>query len=195
MNRHAIRRSRSASALTVLCIVLAAVVPRALAAQTYWRVPGGLGGALAGAGAGWMIDVARWGGGSSDEPFRGPTLVMTPIGLGIGGVLGFLGGSSADKRLARGDTLTRGGRAALRVATFLAPVAVGSAIAFTVINPSDEGRPKAVSDEMVAMLTIGGGTVLGFVAQHKFAPALRPRARIGVAPHGRGVALSIPVGW
>jgi hypothetical protein len=216
MKGHAVppRLTLAATIIPFAAGLLLAMAPRLLTAQTYWRVPGALGGAMVGAGAGWAMDIARWGGGGSDEPFRGPTLALTPIGIGVGAVLGFIGGLDADRKLARGNTLTRGGRFRLRVATFLAPVAVGSAIAFTIINPSDEGRcvpysgpdpniictyqapdPKGMSDEMVALWGIGGGALVGLIAQHKFAPALWPAVRVGVAPDGRGLAVSIPLGW
>lgn len=212
MKRETLRRMLGPATVVVVCsgILMIGASPRALAGQTYWRVPGALGGALAGTSVAWMMDIARWGA----RDLRGPELTLTPFGMGIGGVLGFIGGLSADERLARGDTLTRGGRAALRMATFLAPVAVGGAVAFAVINPSDEGRcvpytgpdpniictyrppePKVMSDEMVFLTTVGGGAVVGFIAQHRLARALWPRARVGIAPDGRGVAVSIPLGW
>ena len=178
--------------------------PVALSAQTYWRVPGAIGGALVGAGAGWAVDIAAWGG----RDLGGPSLNMTPVGIGVGAVVGFIGGLSADRKLARGETLTRGSRVALRTSLFLAPIAVGSAIAFAIINPSEEEGcvtsqggcvyepPRQVaSDETVAILAIGGGAVIGFLVQHKFAPALWPKTRVNVAPTGRGVMVSVPVGW
>lgn len=209
-------RARINRAVVVALASLAALgaSPGRLAAQTYWRIPGALGGAFVGTGAGWIVDIARWGGGGSD--LRGPELTMTPIGMGIGGVLGFMGGLNADRRLARGDTLTRQTRVVLRATTFLAPVATGSAIAFAIINPSDEGScvpysgpdpniictyrppsPKIASDVTVALVTIGGGAILGFIAQRKFARALWPRARVGVTggPTTRGVTVSFPAGW
>lgn len=198
----------------ILLVTLSALVfgmPRGTAAQTYWRVPAGLGGAMVGAGAGWMIDIARWAGTNSDA-FAGPSLVATPIGMVAGGIAGFAGGLAADRRLARGDSLSRGARGTLRIATFLAPVAVGSAVTFIVVNPSDDGRcvpydgpyngcryepppPKAMSDEMVALLGIGGGAVIGFVLQHRYARALRPGVRVGVTRDLRGVLVSVPLGW
>ena len=198
-------RARTLAAVAALFAVLV-VAPSPATGQTYWRVPAALGGALVGAGAGWALDIARWAG--SDD--LGPSLAVTPVGLAIGGLVGFGAGLSADRRLARGDTLRRGTRAMLRVATFLAPVAIGSAAAFAIINPSDERcvpapdpslgctyQPvrKALSDETVAVLGIGGGIVVGFVAQYRFAPALWPKARVGLAPDGRGVVVSIPAGW
>jgi hypothetical protein len=179
--------------------------PSTLTGQTYWRIPGAVGGAFVGAGVGWTVDIARWAG----RDVAGPGLLVTPVGMGIGGLVGFMGGLGADRRLARGDSLSRGGRAALRVATFLTPVATGSAIAFALINPSDDCVPyqgpdpniictpprKIASDETVVFFAIGGGAVVGLLAQRKFAPALRPRARVGLAPTGRGVMVSIPVDW
>jgi hypothetical protein len=182
------------------------VSPDRVTAQTYWRIPAALGGALVGAGGGWMVDVAR----AAGEGVISPDLIATPIGLGLGGVLGFIGGHGADRRLARGDSLSRGARVTLRMATFLAPVAAGSAIAFAIINPSDEPHcvpssdpngctyeppRKIASDEAVLVAAIGGGAVLGWIAQQRFARALHPRARVGVAPTGRGVVVSVPVGW
>jgi hypothetical protein len=178
--------------------------PACLPAQTYWRIPGAMGGALAGAGVGWAVDIAAWG----DRDLGGPSLTMTPVGIGLGAIAGFMAGLSADRRLARGVTLTRGSRAALRTSLFLTPVAVGSAIAFALINPSDDCVPyegpdpniictseqSVASDETVALLAIGGGAVIGFLAQHKFAPALWPRTRINIAPTGRGIVISIPLG-
>lgn len=206
------RQLRPITSVVLLVVgLLIAAAPRLLTAQTYWRVPGALGGALVGAGAGYAIDLARWDGGTWSDPLQGPSFVMTPIGIGVGGLLGFVVGLRVDQKLARGDSLTRGAKGALRFATFLAPVAVGSGIAFAVINPSErqecipynglssyctyqESRP-AMSDETVALLGIGGGMVIGFLAQHRFAHALSPRARIGVAPNGRGVKVTVPMGW
>jgi hypothetical protein len=198
------------SILLLFVGLVVAAAPRLLTAQTYWRVPGALGGALTGAGVGWAIDIARWG--ISNEPY-GPRLTVAPVGIGVGGLLGFMDGLRADRKLARGDTLTRVARYRLRAATFLAPVAVGSAIAFTVINPSETDcvpytgpdpyltceyqnpRQKAMSDERVALLGIGGGVVVGILAQHRFAKALSPRTRVGIAPNGRGVKVTVPIGW
>jgi hypothetical protein len=197
------RRAVLAIAASILATLAAS--PRSASAQTYWRLPAALSGALVGAGAGWIVDIAAWGG----RDLGGPTLIGTTVGIGIGGVVGFIGGHNADRRLARGDTLSRATRATLRIATFLAPVAVGSAAAFAIINPSDECVPyqgpdpniictppdKIAPDEMVLVGAIGGGVVVGLIAQSKFARALWPRARVGIAPSGRGVVVSIPVGW
>jgi hypothetical protein len=189
----------SRRAIVVAMLLALGMSPMPAAAQTYWRVPAAIGGALAGAGVGWAIDIAAWGGGQ----LGGPTLNMTPIGIGVGAVAGFVGGLSADRRLARGANLTRGSRVALRTALFLTPVAIGSGIAFALINPSDEPTcgpsfceepRKVASDEMIALLGIGGGAVIGLLVQHKFAPALWPKTRVNVAPTGRGVMVSIPVG-
>jgi hypothetical protein len=204
------RRSRCHRAIgAVSTIVALAILPSCLTAQTYWRIPGAIGGALAGAGVGWAVDIAAWGGGD----LGGPSLTMTPVGIGLGAVAGFMGGLSADRHLARGATLTRGSRAALRTSLFLTPVAVGSAVAFAIINSSDddscalqqlpggevictyEPPRKIASDETVALVAIGGGVVVGFLAQHKFARALWPKTRINVAPTGRGIVVSVPVGW
>jgi hypothetical protein len=179
--------------------------PSTLRGQTYWRIPGAVGGAFVGAGLGWAVDIAAWAG----RDLGGPSLSVTPVGMGIGGLVGFIAGLGADRRLARGDSLSRGGRAALRVAMFLTPVATGSAIAFALINPSDDCVPyqgpdpntictpprKIASDETVVFLAIGGGAVVGLLAQRKFARALWPRARVGLAPTGRGVIVTIPVDW
>lgn len=189
------------------------VFPVGGGAQTYWRVPGALAGAFTGAGVGYLLDVAIWSQESGDA-FKGPSLRATSAGMVAGGLLGFLGGLNADNRLMRGDTLGRGARVTLRLATFLAPVAAGSAIAFAVINPSDEGRcvpysgpdpniictfeppkPKALSDESVALLSIGGGALTGWVLQHRFKGALWPRTRIGLAPGGRGATVSVSARW
>jgi hypothetical protein len=184
-----------------------ATSPTGLSGQTYWRIPGAAGGALVGAGVGWAVDIVAW----SGRDLGGPSLTMTPVGIGLGAVVGFMSGLSADRHLARGATLTRGSRTALRASLFLTPVAVGSAVAFAIINPSDEDcvpQPlpdggvgcvyepprKIASDGTVALVAIGGGIVLGFLAQHKFAPALWPKTRVNVAPTGRGVVVSIPVG-
>jgi hypothetical protein len=196
INARNIQRSCSRRAIVVVSSIVAlATLPICLSAQTYWRIPGAIGGALVGAGAGWAVDIAAWGG----RDLGGPSLTMTPVGIGLGAVAGFIGGLSADRHLARGATLTRGSRAALRTSLFLTPVAIGSAVAFAMINPSDEDpyepARKIASDETVALLGIGGGVVIGFLAQHKFAPALWPKARINVAPTSRGVVVSIPVGW
>ena len=196
--------------MLILAAILCASAREIATAQTYWRVPAGLGGALVGAGAGWVLDIARWGATSSDQ-FAGPSLIMTPIGIGVGGLAGFAAGKAADGRLARGDTLSRGARAAMRTVTFLAPVAVGSAATFVIVNPSDEGlcvpdansyngcryepAPRKMSDEMVALLGIGGGAFLGFVLQHRYAHALWPRARVGLTSDARGISLSMPAGW
>jgi hypothetical protein len=205
--RRAILRLCSLTVVVISSVAALGASPACLTAQTYWRIPAAFGGAFAGAGVGWIVDIARWS--QSDVP--GPSLAVTPVGMGLGGVLGFVGGLGADRRLARGDNLTRGTRATLRVATFLAPVAAGSAIAFAIINPSDEGRcvpspdpnvictyepprPKIASDETVLLVAIGGGAAIGFIAQHRFARALWPKARVGMAPRGRGIAVSIPVG-
>jgi hypothetical protein len=179
--------------------------PSSLTGQPYWRIPGAVGGAFVGAGVGWAVDIATWAG----RDLGGPSLLATPVGMGLGGLVGFTAGLGADRRLARGDSLSRGSRAALRVATFLTPVATGSAIAFALINSSDDCVPyqgpdpntictpprKIASDETVVFLAIGGGAVVGLLAQHKFARALRPRARVGLAPTGRGVMVSIPTDW
>ncbi len=194
-----IHRSRSRRVVVVSTIVALTMSPLCLSAQTYWRVPGAVGGAFVGAGTGWAVDIAAWGGGD----LGGPSLTMTSVGIGLGAVVGFMGGLSADRRLARGTTLTRGNRAALRTSLFLTPVAIGSGIAFALINSSDdpscgpsvcEPPRKVASDETVALLAIGGGVVIGFLTQHKFAPALWPRTRVNVAPMGRGVMVSIAAG-
>ena len=206
MGHEIMRRSRLRAALTTASTVVAlGIAPASLSAQTYWRVPGALGGALVGAGAGWAVDLARAAG---DSEFSGVSLIGTPIGLAAGGVLGFMGGLGADRRLARGDTLTLRARATLRLAMFLTPVAIGSATAFAIINPSEEAcapsfNPgdvctpprKIASDETVVLLGIGGGVLLGFVAQHRFARALWPKGRVGLAPSSRGVSLSITASW
>ena len=177
---------------------LAAVAPR-LEAQTYWRVPAALGGALVGAGVGYVADVAIWS--KRGDTFGGPTLVGTTIGIVGGGIIGWSGGLRADRRLARGDTLSRGTRRVLRLTTFLAPVAIGSAVAFAIINPSpDPYAPNpsepAVDDATVALLGISGGVVIGYVLQHKTAKYLWPRASVGVAPaRDGGVSASIRVPW
>jgi hypothetical protein len=190
--------------IAVSTLVALGMTPACLPAQTYWRVPGAVGGALAGAGVGWAVDIAAWGG----RDLGGPSLTVTSVGIGLGAIAGFAGGLSADRRLARGATLTRGSRAALRTSLFLTPVAIGSAIAFALINPSDDCVPyegpdpniictseqSVASDETVALLAIGGGAVIGFLAQHKFAPALWPKTRINIAPTGRGIVISIPLG-
>jgi hypothetical protein len=187
--RRLIPRVRGRAVIAAASLVVVAVAPKHLTAQTYWRVPGALGGAFVGAGVGWAVDIAAWGAGD----LGGPDLNMTPIGIGVGGVLGFLGGLSADRRLARGESLTRPTRVALRAATFLAPVAAGSAIAFAIINPSDETGDEGGSDEAVALVAIGGGVVVGYLAQRRFARALHPRVRVGLAPDGRGVMVSMPL--
>jgi hypothetical protein len=198
------RRVRALAAATVVTLL----APADAAAQTYWRVPAALAGALVGAGAGYVTDAMVWGG----RDLSGPTLSFTPVGVGLGAVVGFMTGLGADRRLARGENLSRGSRVALRTATFLTPVATGVAIAFAIINPSDEAEcvpspdpnvictyqpppEKTVSDETVALVAIGGGAIIGFLVQHKFAPALWPKARVNVTPTGRGIMLSIPVGW
>jgi hypothetical protein len=200
------RLSNRGLILTASSLFALGASPSSLTGQTYWRIPAALGGAFVGAGAGWVVDVVR----AASEDRLGTDLIMTTVGIGVGGALGFAGGLKADRRLARGDSLTRGARVALRLATFLAPVATGSAIAFAIINPSDEGGcapspdgictyapppGKIASDETVALLAIGGGAVIGFVAQHKFARALWPKVRVGLVPSGRGVIVSIPAGW
>jgi hypothetical protein len=201
------RRSLIVAAASLFALGAA---PGSVTAQTYWRIPGSVGGAFVGAGVGWAVDIARWRAGD----LGGPDLTVTPVAIGLGALVGFVSGLSADRRLARGDSLTRGGRAALRFAMFLTPVATGSAIAFAIINPSDDGRcvpyqgpdpniictyepppGKIAPDEMVALVAIGGGAVVGFLAQYRFARALWPRARVGLAPTGRGVMVSIPVDW
>jgi hypothetical protein len=196
------------SIVAVSTLVALGISPTGLTAQTYWRMPGAVGGALAGAGVGWAVDIAAWSGGD----LGGPSLTMTPVGIGLGALVGFMGGLSADRHLARGATLTRGSRAALRASLFLTPVAVGAAAAFAIINPADEScvqqqlpggevtctyEPprKIASDATVALVAIGGGVVIGFLAQHKFAPALWPKARVNITPTGRGIGVSIPVGW
>lgn len=201
------RRFFSHPAIVIASSFLALVAaPADSSAQTYWRAPAAAGGAFVGAGIGWAIDIAAWGG----RDLGGPALNMTPVGIGLGAVVGFIGGLSADRHLARGQTLARGTRASLRTALFLTPVAIGSAAAFAIINPSDDGEcvpdpnigctyqpppRKAMPDEAVALFGIGGGVLVGLLAQHKFAGALWPKTRVNVAPTGRGVVVSIPVGW
>jgi hypothetical protein len=187
-----------------LASVLALVVSASVDAQevqqhrrTVWWIPGAFTGGLIGAGAGYIVDVTAW---ASRDDLSGPTLLFTPAGLVTGALLGGMGGASADRRLARGDTLSKGSRKALRLATFFAPVAIGSAIAFAVINPpEDEFNPNyqspALSDGTVALLGIGGGLVVGFWAQSHFAPALWPARRVSLSPSPGGVALSLRFHW
>jgi hypothetical protein len=204
-NARIIPQRRNRAAIVAITSLLAlAISPSTLTSQTYWRIPGALGGAFVGAGTGWIVDIAAWAG----RDLGGPTLIGTSVGIGVGGLVGFLGGHAADRRLARGDTLSRAARVTLRLATFLAPVAAGSAVAFAIINPSEEcvpyrgpdpniictPRDKIAPDEMVLMTMIGGGAFVGLLAQSKFARALWPRARVGLAPSSRGVVVSIPVG-
>jgi hypothetical protein len=193
IDRYATPRSFCRTAIVLAAALVAiAASPVCLTAQTYWRVPAAVGGALVGAGAGWAVDIVAWGGGD----LGGPELRMTPAGIGLGAVIGFIAGLNADHHLARGKNLTRGSRVSLRTALFLTPIAIGSAVAFAMINPSDDAlQPQAVSDETVALVAIGGGTLVGLFAQHKFARALWPKTRVNVAPTGGGVMLSIPVGW
>ena len=172
------------------------VATPASAQKYYWRIPATLGGALVGAGIGYGVDIMTWSGG-----LGGPTLIGTSIGIVGGGLIGFAAGAGADSRLARGDTLNRGTRRALRFTTFLAPVAVGSAIAFAIINPSEDTyspnySAPATDDGTVALLGIGGGIVLGYVLQHKTAKYLWPRPRVGIAPApGGGVSASLNLRW
>lgn len=165
--------------------------------RTVWWIPAALAGGLVGTGAGYVVDVIAW---SSRDDLSGPTLVFTTAGLVSGAVLGGMGGASADRRLARGDTLSKGGRRALRLATFFAPVAIGSTIAFALINPSEDEynpnyQPPALSDETVAFLGIGGGLFLGWWAQSHFAPALWPARRVGIVPSPGGATMSVRFLW
>jgi hypothetical protein len=173
---------------------LAVMLPAGLEAQskTYWRVPSSLGGAMIGTGVGWAADVVRWY--ASECGICGPTLIMTPIGLITGGVIGFVGGLSADQGLAAGDSLSAARRGWLRFATFLTPPALGSFGAFLLINPPDEPkcvsngaggcsfyreRDKLMSDEKALALGVGGGLILGYVLQEKTKGALHPRITAG----------------
>ena len=193
----------------VAALLLVTVGSTRTDAQTYWRVPGALGGSLVGTGVAWMLDIMKWQS-TENNSFGGPSLVLTPIGLVAGGIMGYASGQRADRRLAAGDTLSPGHRLRLRFYTFLAPVAVGSAMTFAIVNPSQEA-PRCVAsstdpsgctyvydepagpDEMVAAMGIGGGVVIGYWLQHRFAPALHPRVRVGAGPGGTrqyGLALA-----
>lgn len=204
-------RSRSCAAM----VLAASILPWATAsvgAQTYWRVPASVGGALAGTGVGWMVDVAVWSQ-RQHSVFEGPSLSVTPVGMVAGGIAGFVVGLGADHRLAAGDTLSRRMRGTLRVTTFLTPVAIGAATAFAIINPPEEWTcvpytgpdpniyctsqppaPKLMKDETVALLTIGGGIVTGYVLQRVTKKSLWPRARIGLLPSRNGLAITVGLG-
>ena len=186
-----------------LLVAAALVLPQATSAQsqggrTYWRIPSAIGGAMLGAAAGWSIDVARWSGDSCS--LCGPSLTMTPIGIGVGAGLGFLGGLGADEALRRGDTLSGARRRWLRAATFLTPPAIGSALAFLVINPVEEcvpnqqggctEEPKVADDGTVAFLGIGGGILVGWILQDKTKGALRPRVTASTGSLGMSVTYS-----
>jgi hypothetical protein len=168
---------------------------RAAKAHTYWRVPAAVTGALIGAGVGYALDVAAWNG-----ELGGLTLAFTTAGVVSGGVLGYISGNRTDRILARGDTLSTARRSWFRKVAFLAPVAVGSGLAFAIINPDDTCGPPyescsysqpAMSDESVLLLGVGGGLVLGFVAQHFAARSLRPQSRVSIAPAGNGLSLRV----
>ena len=189
--------------MRILNLLVAAglVLPQATSAQsqgskTYWRVPSALGGAMAGAGVGYAFDIMRWN--ASGCFFCGPSLELTQAGIALGGTFGFLGGLAADRRLARGDSLSTGARRWLRLSAFLAPAAIGSSAAFLIINPSDEGecvpdgsgscfyaeKKKIADDGTVAFLGIGGGIFAGWILQEKTKGALRPRVTAGTGSLG-----------
>src|SRR4051812_43638904 len=117
-----LRIGRALVWMTFALCAMASITRPVEAQKTYWRVPAALGGALVGAGLGYAADVGIWQG----SDLGGPTLVGTTVGIVTGGLIGYAAGAGADRRLARGDTLSAGARRWLRVTTFLAPVAVGS---------------------------------------------------------------------
>ena len=180
--------------LTLLLIGSQIVASSELPAQgrTYWRIPSAVAGGMLGAGAGYAIDLARWN--AEGCSLCGPSLTMTPIGIGVGAGIGFLGGLNADQTLRRGDTLSVARRGWLRAATFFTPPALGSALAFLVINPSEACVPnpeggcteetKVADDEVVLLLGIGGGTMLGYMLHNKTRGALHPRVTAGARSLG-----------
>jgi hypothetical protein len=187
-----------------LMVAAAIVLPQATSAQsnrTYWRIPSTIGGAMVGAGVGWAGDIARWRG--EDCGLCGPTLTLTPVGMGVGAVIGFVSGLDADGKLREGDSLSVARRRWLRFSTFLTPAAIGSTLAFLVINPSDyecvpdgpgictyRESDKIMSDETAALLGIGGGIIGGWILQNKTKGALRPRVSASTGSLGMSFSYS-----
>jgi hypothetical protein len=110
----------------------------------------------------------------SDSP-----LLMAPIlGAAAGVALGAGLGNAADRKLARGQPLRSGHRAALRVGTVLAGATTGAIVSFFLINPEGPG-PFGADDGTIFAGSLAAGAALGALAQYHWEPALWPAARVG----------------
>ena len=180
------RMRRAASNPCLLIIVASLVFAGELKSQTYWRASSAIAGVTLGGASGLMFEGARSAmcglDFSSDRDCRMKPAVPMAMALGYG-LLGYAGGLHADRKLARGEELSRFTRFQLRGQLFLTPVILAP-LAMTHVKP-EPIRQK------LTWAAVGGGAITGYLLQRNFTPALSPRTRVGIAPTRHGVTLTI----
>lgn len=154
----------------VLGVVMTVLVPASAGAQS-WALVDGLGYGVVGTGVGAM---AAW-----DMDFgQGFAVIALATGAGIGA--GALVGHAADTRLARGEALGGGHKAAVVAGSVLAGTTLGALASAALINGEGEGTFLGSDETTFTALTIGG-TALGAAVTWWRRDALRPRG-VSVSP-------------
>lgn len=148
-----------------LVLALLLLTPTPSHAQS-WALVDALGYGAAGVGAGVLID--------SDLSAFSPTLLLG----GAGGILfGARVGRSADTRLARGDELGNGHKAAVVAGSVLAGTALGALASAALITGGESGQGTFLaSDETTFTVLTVAGTALGVAGTWWRRDALRPRS-------------------
>ena len=121
----------------------------------------------------------------------GSGMSIFAAGFAGGAVAGWLIGDSAERRLARGETLSGGQKNAIRAGTVMAGAALGALAASLVINSGDgdyqEESPGSDETTFAAGLTAGAG--LGVLTQVLLESRLEPRSstrgRVAIRPGAR----------
>lgn len=110
------------------------------------------------------------------------------VGLAGGAIAGWVIGTTAEERLARGETLPGWHKNALRTGTVMAGAGAGALASFLVINADAGGGEGPGSDEAIFGGLVAGGAALGVLTQvlleSRLAPG-RAQASIGSGPEGR----------
>ena len=173
--------ARSLLALTAACVLLgtraSAQAPSSLRGVAPWGIIDAVGYGSMGLGLGTIFAYA-----ASDE--IGPSDAGL-IAMGASALAGIVGGAyvgqRARARIAGGRQVAEGHRLAVYTGAVLAGATVGALASVPLINSDNEGTPLG-SDEVTAMVTVGGGTMLGVIY------AMRHRrdfdiGRVSVAPY------------
>lgn len=178
-------RDRSAKAFSILVVGLLVLAPGRGHAQGWAWVDGFGYGAAAGGVA--VLAVPE------DDDLILPVLLVATVG---GAYVGARVGGAADDRLAAGEGLTGGHRAAVVVGSVLAGGGVGATVAAVWLGASGAGTSLGSDTETFAAVTAAGAAAGGLVTWWK-RDALRPRS-VHVAPAlstDGGVGVRVRVGF